>query len=197
MEVKELSKINKIILAVIIFGMFSWVIFEAVFSNGDTTTQNTISEGETNADVVTTSDGSGITKGELAPDFQLKTLNGETVSLSDYRGKPVFINFWATWCPPCRAEMPDMQELYEKKDIEILAVNLTSTEPSQEDVSKFVEDYGLTFPIVLDENSSVSETYEVYAYPTSYLVDSNGHIQFISIGAMNYESMAQEFEKVK
>ncbi len=197
MEVKDLSKLNKIILAVIIFGMFSWVIIDAVFSNGETTTQNTLSEGETNDDIMTTSDSSGIKKGELAPDFQLKTLNGETVSLSDYRGKPVFINFWATWCPPCRAEMPDMQELYEKKDIEILAVNLTQTETSQEDVIKFVENFGLTFPVLLDENLSVSDTYQVHAYPTSYLLDSNGHIQFISIGAMNYDSMAQEFEKVK
>ncbi|GAB3047134.1 hypothetical protein GCM10027286_07230 [Virgibacillus ainsalahensis] len=73
----------------------------------------------------------GISVGQIAPDFNLKTLEGKTVRLSDYRGERVIVNFWVTWCPPCRAEIPDFQKLYKNKDVEILAVNLTSTEESK------------------------------------------------------------------
>jgi len=119
------------------------------------------------------------------------------VQLSDYRGKRVIVNFWATWCPPCRAEIPDFQKLYEKKDVEILAVNLTETEESTEGVEEFVKEFGMTFPVVMDENSDVSNTYQVSAYPTSYMIDSNGRIQFVAMGALNYDLMIQEYEKMK
>lgn len=78
--------------------------------------------------------GTGIKQGQYAPDVQLETIDGETVRLSDYRGQPVILNFWATWCPPCRAEIPDFQKLYDDEDqnVEILAINMTNTEDSVE-----------------------------------------------------------------
>ncbi|WP_267902155.1 peroxiredoxin family protein [Lentibacillus cibarius] len=83
------------------------------------------------------SDTVGLQKGNIAPDFELTTLEGEQVSLSDYRGQRVVLNFWASWCPPCKAEVPDLQKFYENKDVEILAVNLTKTETRRSDCNGF------------------------------------------------------------
>ncbi|RKQ30801.1 TlpA family protein disulfide reductase [Oceanobacillus halophilus] len=174
---------KKMVLLIIVVGMLGWALYDFVLSDNDNPSSNDVEV--------------GIEQGQVAPDFELTTLNGETAKLSDFRGKRVFINFWATWCPPCRAEMPDMQELYENKDVEILAVNLTASEKSEEGVVEFVEDYGLTFPILMDVEGQVESLFQVSAYPTSYLVDSEGRIQYKAIGAMNYDLMVQEVDKLK
>ncbi|WP_102344942.1 TlpA family protein disulfide reductase [Bacillus sp. Marseille-P3661] len=185
---------KKIIFIVIILGMFSWAVLDLVNSNEESANQ----EDTTGTEVVKESDTIGLERGQIAPDFELKTLEGETVRLSDYRGTRVFVNFWATWCPPCRAEMPDMEKVYKEMDnVEILAVNLTDSEQNEEVVEEFVADFGLTFPILMDRNSEVASMYRVQAYPTSYMIDSNGRIQFIAIGAMNHDLMVQEIEKMK
>lgn len=168
---------KKIILAIIIVGMLGWAVYDFVINRDSTEV--------------------GTSVGDMAPDIELTTLNGETVKLSDYRGNKVFVNFWATWCPPCRAEMPDIQKFDNDEDVQILAVNLTSTEKSVDDVQKFVDELGLTFPILKDEKGKVEQMYKVNAYPTSYLIDSDGVIRKVSLGAMNYEMMVQEFEKIK
>ena len=139
----------------------------------------------------------GLEIGNIAPDFQLTTLDGEEVSLSDYRGKHVLINFWATWCPPCRAEMPDMEEFYLNNDVIVLAVNLTDAEPSVQQVQDFVDEFYLSFPILLDETISVATTYEIHPIPTSFLVDSNGVIQNKAFGALTYDQMVEEFDKMQ
>jgi len=136
----------------------------------------------------------GIEKGYLAPDFELQTLDGQSVKLSDFRGKRVIVNMWATWCPPCRAEMPDMQRFYEAnkdKDFAILGVNLTSSEKQPDNIEKFLEEFGITFPVVLDDKSAVSDRYQVVSIPTSYIIDSHGVIQQKVIGPMN-EAMMEE-----
>ncbi|KPH71316.1 MULTISPECIES: redoxin domain-containing protein [Bacillaceae] len=168
---------KKIILAIIIVGMLGWAVYDFVINRDSTEV--------------------GTSVGDMAPDIELTTLNGETVKLSDYRGNKVFVNFWATWCPPCRAEMPDIQKFDNDEDVQILAVNLTSTEKSVDDVQKFVDELGLTFPILKDEKGKVEQMYKVNAYPTSYLIDSDGVIRKVALGAMNYEMMVQEFEKIK
>jgi len=136
----------------------------------------------------------GIQQGNLAPDFELKTMDGETMKLSDFRGKKLIVNLWATWCPPCRAEMPDMQKFYEEnknKGIEILSVNLTASEQQPENIDKFIEEFGITFPVVLDEKNSVADHYQVVSIPTSYIIDSRGVIQQKIIGPMNKEMMEE------
>lgn len=145
-----------------------------------------------NEEVVT-----GLDIGNMAPDFQLETLTGDKVKLSDFRGHRVMINFWATWCPPCRAEMPDMEKFHQDKEIVILAVNLTDTESSIKDVNKFADEYQLTFHILMDSNLDVSTLYHIHPIPTTYMIDSNGLISFKAFGAMNYDMMVQEFEKMK
>ncbi|MBT2757133.1 redoxin domain-containing protein [Mesobacillus foraminis] len=134
-----------------------------------------------------------------APDFTLQTLNGDEVKLSDYRGKKVLLNFWATWCPPCKAEMPYMQEMYDKykkEGFEILAVNSTVTEKSEQDVSEFVKKYELSFLIPMDVKNRVSSDYEILAYPTSFFIDAHGVIRSKSVGGMTKEFLEKEIKKL-
>ncbi|MBT2691032.1 TlpA family protein disulfide reductase [Bacillus sp. ISL-47] len=141
----------------------------------------------------------GLEKGNLAPDFDLTDMEGNQVKLSDFRGKAVLLNFWASWCPPCRAEMPHMEKLYKKyKDdnFDIVAVNLTNTEKNSGDAEKFVEELGLTFTIPMDEKGVVGADYEVLAYPTSYFIDSDGVIRGKVLGALNEEYMEKEITKL-
>lgn len=140
----------------------------------------------------------GLKEGEMPPDFELSSLDGETIKLSDYKGKKVILNFWATWCPPCKAEMPHMQQFYEtkadKQNVEIIAVNLTYAERVSNKRSKvetFRNEYKLTFPILLDENGEVGKTYRPITIPTSYLIDTNGIIRKKIIGPMDEEMMEQ------
>jgi len=124
---------------------------------------------------------SGLEKNELAPDFELTTLTGETVRLTDYRGKKVILNFWATWCPPCKVEMPFMESYYgkykESENVEILAVNMTNMERGRsETVQGFVDEHKLTFPILMDEDGGVTELYKVLAYPTTFIINADGVI---------------------
>lgn len=130
----------------------------------------------------------GVEEGNEAPDFTLQSLEGKPVKLSDFRGKKVIVNFWATWCPPCRAEMPEMQSYYKDhkdNDFTILGVDLTSTEKKKSDVEPFVKEFGVAFPIVLDKEGDVASTYQITGYPTSYFIDKQGVIQFKLVGAMN------------
>lgn len=140
----------------------------------------------------------GIAKENKAPNFELQNLDGKPVKLSDFTGKKIILNFWATWCPPCRAEMPHMEKFYTdyEKDVVVLAVNLTQTEKNRSVVAEFVEDFGLTFPIVMDVEGNVASTYQIFAYPTSYIIDSQGIIKEIFQGAINYEVMEKAISKI-
>jgi peroxiredoxin len=142
---------------------------------------------------------SSLREGAEAPDFELNTLEGETIKLSDYRGKKVILNFWATWCPPCKAEMPHMQNFYEDyndQGVEILAVNLTNMDKGKEEVQKFVDEYGLTFSIPMDEEGFAGTTYQAFTIPTSYILDENGVITKKIVGPMD-ENMMKDLTGVK
>ena len=135
----------------------------------------------------------GVGQGELAPDFTLQTLDGKTVNLADYKGKKIVVNFWATWCEPCRAEMPQMQKYYEKQarkdNVEILAINLTFDDKGPENVQKFINSYDITFPIPLLEDDKLMKQYEVLTIPSSFFIDSDGHVQKHIAGALNQEQL--------
>ncbi|RAL21499.1 cytochrome C biogenesis protein [Thermoflavimicrobium daqui] len=136
-------------------------------------------------------------EGKPAPKFNLVTLEGKSVKLSDYRGKKVILNFWATWCPPCQAEMPHMQKFYEKNKengVEILAVNLTSMDKGTAAIRKFVKDYRLTFPILLDKDGAVGSQYQAISIPTSYILDANGVVVKKILGPMD-ENMLESLVK--
>lgn len=129
----------------------------------------------------------------MATDFTLTSLTGEQVTLSELRGKIVILNLWATWCPPCREEMPHMQSFYEKhqEEVEILAVNLTSLDHGLEKVAQFATEYELTFPILLDQTGEVGELYEAFTIPTSYIIDKEGKIFQKIVGPMDEEFMEE------
>lgn len=182
---------KKWILIVVVAGMLGWAVFDFIDSNRNAA--DPIEEVTEEVEEHTI----GLEVGNMAPDFQLQTLTGDDVKLSDFRGNRVMINFWATWCPPCRAEMPDMEKFHQDKDVVILAVNLTDTESSLEDVENFTDEYKLTFPILMDTYLDVANLYAIQPIPTTYMVDSNGLIRYKAFGAMNYDLMVQEFEKME
>lgn len=127
----------------------------------------------------------------LAPDFTLTDASGQEVRLSDLRGRPVLVNIWASWCGPCRAEMPAMQRLYQEyldRGFEILAVNSTSQD-SPENALAFAKDLGLTFPILFDVQGEVARLYKAQALPTSFFIDPEGIIQEVVVGGPMAESL--------
>lgn len=131
--------------------------------------------------------------GFLAPDFTLETLDGESITLSDLRGKGVLVNLWASWCLPCRREMPAMQkiyDLYKDQGFVVLAVNITSQD-SLTKAAEFVEEYDLTFPILLDTNGIVAKLYQLRAFPSSYFIGIDGIIQEVVIGGPMAEALLQ------
>ena len=129
--------------------------------------------------------------GFLAPDFTLETLEGESITLSDLRGQVVLVNFWATWCPPCKAEMPAFQQAYADYTDEgfvILAVNATQQD-TIEAITAFRANNGLQFPILLDNNGDVNRAYQVRSLPTSFFVDKEGVISEVVIGGPIAEAL--------
>src|SRR5574337_923093 len=123
-------------------------------------------------------------EGHLAPDFTLKTLEGNTIRLSEFRGKKVvLISFWATWCPPCRLEMPAIQQIYSEykdKGFEILAVNIESD--AKQGIRDFIKELRLTFPILLDPNMKITRKFRVIGLPVSVLIDRQGIVRAKEIG---------------
>jgi len=124
-----------------------------------------------------------------APDFTLEDIDAKKFSLKDYRGKVIMLNFWATWCPPCRREMPSMERLHQKfanKDFVVLAVNQME---DGDQVFTFTGDLGvdLTLPILFDKDSSVSHAYGVMGLPTTYVIDKKGNVRFRAIGGREFD----------
>ncbi|MDQ0155063.1 TlpA disulfide reductase family protein [Robertmurraya andreesenii] len=137
----------------------------------------------------------GLDEDEKAPSFTIQTIDGKEVSLEQFRGKKILLNFWATWCPPCKKEMPEMQKFYEEyesKDYLVLAVNVTVAEKTSKAVSSFVDDYGLTFPVLMDEKGEVAHQFEILSYPTSYFIDSDGIIRKKIVGGLSKEMLYRE-----
>lgn len=119
--------------------------------------------------------------GFLAPDFTLTTLADETITLSELRGKRVVLNFWATWCPPCRAELPHFQAAHEAYGDEVVILAVDEREDLQQ-VAAFAKQLGLTFTIPLDTDGRIGVVYRVRAYPTTYFVDAEGVIRHVIRG---------------
>jgi len=122
------------------------------------------------------------------PAFVLPLLSGWNASLASYKSKVVLLNFWATWCPPCRSEMPSMEALYQRyknQGLEILAVDLGEDTAT---VKQFISDNRYTFPVMLDSNGNVGNTYGVRGIPTTYIIDRQGMIIGIVNGAIHWDT---------
>lgn len=134
----------------------------------------------------------GLDKGQTAPDLTLSTLTGNSMKLSSQRGKTVILNFWTTWCPPCKAEMPDMQKFYynyKKRNIIVVGLNLTDSESNLDQIKNFANQYKISFPILLDTKGEIRKLYKIITIPTTYIIDSNGIIVETVIGPMSYDKM--------
>ncbi|MEE8074244.1 MAG: TlpA disulfide reductase family protein [Candidatus Binatia bacterium] len=124
----------------------------------------------------------------VAPDFTLKDIKGNQVALKDFKGRIVFLNFWATWCPPCRVEMPSMERLYQQlrgKGLVMLAVDMQESENL---VKAFINDFKLSFPALLDRDGDISFLYGVRGLPTTYIIDHEGQIIGKAVGPRDWAS---------
>lgn len=137
------------------------------------------------------------TVGKAAPDFELQNLDGQSISLSDLKGKPVLINFWATWCGPCVSEMPYIQEIYGEwsgKGLMVLAINMGE---SSSKVEQFLQDHNLSLPVLLDTKAVVARMYVKRGIPTTVFIDKEGIIREIVIGAFpNKEAIENRVSKI-
>ena len=142
-----------------------------------------------------TDEASNPTIGAAAPDFILRSVSGDEVKLSDFTGRPVIINFWATWCYPCRLEMPFFQTRYEQHspNLVILAVNF---DEAPQDVRSFSNEFNLTFDPLLDPGGRVQELYQIRGYPTTYFVDEAGIIRVIHVGFLTEEQLDNNLKLV-
>lgn len=132
----------------------------------------------------------GINPGMKAANFELTTLAGKTLSLNDFEGKKVLINFWASWCPPCREEMPDLQKLHTNngEQLVILAVNIGESSSA---AANFMEKNNFDFTVLLDKDQATARDYLVRGVPTSYFLDEKGIITDRIVGVLSYQKMIE------
>lgn len=129
-----------------------------------------------------------VSKVQQAPDFQLNNINGEPLSLSDFKGQVILLNFWASWCGPCISEMPSIETLYKEtkdSDIKIIAVNIGE---SVETAGNFIKDKGYTFETLFDPDNKIATLYGVRSIPTTYIIDKNGNIVAGKLGAYEWDN---------
>ncbi|MBD3108026.1 redoxin domain-containing protein [Bacillus sp. AGMB 02131] len=185
---------KSILVLIGLFGLIGWAIYDNFFSEQVSNSNIQVEQEKEEKEDTDLNDKTGLETGDKAPDFQLQTFTGEELSLSGLQGKKVVLNFWASWCPPCKAEMPHMQNFYvrnQDQNVEILGVNMTTAEKNEMDIGMFIKDYGLTFPIVLDSKGDVSILYQAISIPTTYFIDSDGYIQHKVMGPMDQEMLEE------
>ncbi|CCQ93216.1 Alkyl hydroperoxide reductase/ Thiol specific antioxidant/ Mal allergen [[Clostridium] ultunense Esp] len=201
---KGRDRVNKKILSIIILavvlvgGLYYFTMVKGEETTEELVPENNVSEetnSETNGEDITEDFVPDISIGEEAPNFTLKNLDGEEVSLTDYRGKTVLINFWATWCKYCDIEMPDLQKLdKENEDLVVLAVDVMEKKSL---VEEYIAEGGYDFQVVLDEDGDIAKLYLVSAFPTSYFVDKDGILLGGVPGMMTYAQMSQIVEGIR
>ena len=133
---------------------------------------------------------------EIAPDFTLELFGGETFSLSEHKGRPVVINFFASWCIPCKAEAPSFDKVYREyktKDVAFLGVAIQDTKIK---AMELVKEVGITFPAGLDEDGKIKESFGVFGIPVTYFIDRNGKINYTHAGMMTEDLIRYELEKI-
>lgn len=170
---------------------------------------STGAEGENDAEAEGENDAKSEAEGEndtdaepekaMAPDFTVYDLEGNEVHLSDYVGKPIVLNFWASWCGPCQMEMPDFHEKYLtlKDEVHFLMVNMTDgSRETVDTASAFIEKQGYSFPVFYDKNSDAAATYGVYSLPTTYFIDAEGYAVAQAAGAIDGETLQRGIDMV-
>lgn len=132
--------------------------------------------------------------GQKFPDFTLESLDGEKITLSELANQPIVINFWATWCDPCKEEMPLFEAIYsENSGIVVLGINYN--EPANI-IRRFVQERGITFPILLDADGKLAERFQVFGFPTTYFIDRDGILRGIYVGQLNEQLILSYLEEI-
>jgi len=133
-----------------------------------------------------------------APDFTVYDIDGNEVHLSDYIGKPIVLNFWASWCGPCQMEMPDFHEKYLElgEDVHFLMINMTTGRETLESASAFIENKEYSFPVFYDTESNAASTYGVYSLPTTYFIDAEGYAIAQATGAIDAETLQRGIDMI-
>ena len=174
----------------------------AVNNNSSNTAANDSSSGENSTNKSEETNSSENTENQLtlAPDFTVYDLEGNEVNLSDFFGKPIIVNFWASWCGPCKNEMPDFQKAYETYGNDILFMMVNMTDGSRETVDSaksFIEKSGYTFPIYFDKDESALYAYYVYSIPATYFINSDGTLAAYVRGMINEEALLEAIGLMK
>ncbi|MEI6131606.1 MAG: redoxin family protein [Bacillota bacterium] len=149
-----------------------------------------------NASTSSTSPTSGPVQPVNSGNFRLNDLSGKSVSLSDFKGRPVYINFFATWCPPCRGEMPEIESLYQKYKSQGLVVLAVDLQEDAATVQNFITQNGYTFNVLLDTNGETNAFYDLGSIPVSVFVDKAGNIVERQVGAMDRATMEANIKKI-
>ena len=137
--------------------------------------------------------------GDRAPAFSLKTLEGDTADLSEYRGRPILINFWASWCKPCRAEMPLIIAVYrahQPESLAVLAIDLADQERSTKDIRNFQAEFQMPFPVLLDEKGKARKLYRLRGVPTSVFVGSDGVVRAVNPGPIEAAALQRHLSEI-
>lgn len=184
-------------IAILVF-LIGLLTYNVVSTKSAASEDDASGNAETTGAVAYSDNATFLDVGDTVPDFEMETLDGKKLKLSEFQGKKVILNFWTTWCPPCKKEMPEIEKFYQnhRQDVEIVAVNLTGTEKNAQHVRQFIDKHQYSFPVYLDRTMEVSENL-AFTIPTTYFIGTDGKIQQPRhVGPMTYEVMANTLKKL-
>ena len=200
-----MSKKKNVIILVLVFVLLigGASVLYTKLSNNETPDllQTPVDQNNNNNESQTDSSDTGGAEQTLtkAPDFTVYDASGNKVNLSDYIGKPIVLNFWASWCGPCQSEMPDFHEKYLElgDEIHFLMVNMTGGRETLSSAKAFISEKGYTFPVFYDTDSDAATIYNVYSLPTTYFIDEEGHLVAQATGAISADTLQRGIDMIK
>lgn len=190
-----------VLLAFVLLLVAAYLLYNNLSDKVDVTPPDTDITAATPGDTDPTGEGQQTTQKPQnpAPDFTVYDGQGNPVKLSDYFGKPIVLNFWASWCPPCKAEMPHFEEAFKELDgqVQFLMINATGGRETVTSAKAFIAQTGYTFPVLYDTDAMASYVYQAYSLPTTYFIDAEGNLVAREIGMIDKDRLMANIERVK